>query len=346
MTVVFRKIGLLAFAAALACGAQQRNDVGTKAPQKLPYRVNDPQGLSPPKPQPRQDSQISVLQGDKQLTSDVPSSKIPTEFGRKSSDLKPAIDHPVPQTPNPQKPRHAPVANTEDFVPPNYQRLEQNSPSPAEGLNPLLAVAFVGVGSILGLSGSIFIVKYQLAGRLAARPNGDLLRKKLFAKSTPADNLPPHPVKTNLFQLQSAMRRKLISPDEFRDLRSKYLVPANFSFSLLVPTLLALAYFSIGATNWWAAWVMSAVGSVVTALLTTYALDRRHQFRSEYRTLIVENAQSKPVPNVGAPSERGGEGVSTEEFARALAIMSQIAAAFRPSATGGGTPKPTVENSE
>jgi hypothetical protein len=352
MTVVPRRIGLLAFAAALAYGVQETNGQSTKAHtdsttnQELPYMVESQGNLSAPKPQaPAQVNPSLEPHRPFNVKSDVPSSQIPLEFERKSSDLPPAIDQKIPRTPKiPQVPP-TPIVITHHFVPTDYPKLQLNPPSPEEGLNPILAVAVVGIGGLLGLGGSILIVKHQLAERFAARPNGDPLRSKSINETTPSENSPPL-VKPDVFQLQTALRRKLITTDEVRALRNKYLLSANFSFSLLVPTLLALAYFSIGASSWLVAAMMSATGALVTALLTTYALDRRHQFRSEYRTLIIENSRYKLVPGVVAPAEGASEGVSAEEFARALAIMTQIAAAYRSSPASSGIPKPTAESTE
>jgi len=282
--------------------------------RELPYKVENSGGPSKTEPPAStRTSPIWELHGPTSFKSDVPSSQVPLEFGRETFELPPVDYKKIPKTPKLPRVPPAHGRNSSEFHPPEYPKLRPNQPSPEVGLNPVLVVTVVGMGGLFGLSASIFIVKNQLAGRLAARPNGDRLRSKSFTKGTPSEGLPPPFLKSDVFQLQTAIRRQLISNDEYRALRNKYLLPANFSFSLLVPTLLALAYLSLSAINFWVVWVMSSIGAVVTALLTTYALDRRHQFRSEYRTLIVENLQPKLAPDKVVPTGRATEGVSAEE---------------------------------
>jgi hypothetical protein len=97
------------------------------------------------------------------------------------------------------------------------------------------------------------------------------------------------------FQLQNALRHNLISDREFRELRSKYLIAGNFSFSMLLPLLMMVVLFTAGLSLR-LVFLVPVAAAAFTMLLTTYAVDRRHQFRSEFRAVIVQRWEENNKP--------------------------------------------------
>jgi hypothetical protein len=191
----------------------------------------------------------------------------------------------------------------------------------SSGTSPISAIAIVGVGSLAGLFGSLLILKYRFAKMLANRPNGDVTRSRLFSRKQPPQPWQKATADPGIFQLQGALRSNLISRDEYSDLRSKYLIAGNFGFSMLMPTLLALVLITMNVGQWYEQAAISVAGALVTTLLTTSALDRRHQFRSEYRTTILRN------------STQGRQSVTentwAEELARIAVLLGTLATRLR-----------------
>jgi hypothetical protein len=165
---------------------------------------------------------------------------------------------------------------------------------------PILAVMSTAAGGLLGLMGAVVLVKTGLSRIFLARPHWDYPARKFFSGFSRSQ---PAPEVLSLFQPQTAIESGLISRKQYDALRSEHLVPASFSFSMLMPTLLALVYVTMNVTAEWVLWSAAGVACIVTILLTTFSLDRRHRFRSEYRTLVMQNIADHAPPVVSFRSE-------------------------------------------
>jgi hypothetical protein len=208
-----------------------------------------------------------------------------------------------------------------------------------EGIGPVRAIVFVGVGSLVGLAASVAFLNLRFAKKRATRPYGDLSRLRLQDKDPVSQ--PWQAVEDpTVFQFESALRRKLITQEEFRDLQSKYLIAGNFTFSMLFPMLLALVILTTGTGAWYQWIAVSATGALLTAALTTYAIDQRHQFRSEYRTLIIRNLRQMTGPRLGVSTAPTDEYSSwADDLVEAAIRMVYLAARSRRPATERGREK-------
>lgn len=188
--------------------------------------------------------------------------------------------------------------------------------------SPALAMSVTALGFFVGLVSSVGMLKRRFAQPLEKRPYGD--RSKSASDSTADSSAAwmPEGVKPETFQLQSALRNKLLTEEDYRDLRSKYLVAGNFGFSMLLPIELGLGYLMAGQ-GFFIYLGLSVINVVLTFTLTTYALDRRHQFRAEYRTLIIQNLQPAVTvkESVPAATEEAAPTYSAEDIARAVQLI-------------------------
>jgi nitrogen fixation-related uncharacterized protein len=206
------------------------------------------------------------------------------------------------------------------------------------------ALLFVLGGGLVGFVGSIPILRYRFARQLVSRPNGDVSRSRSDERSETQSWQQPWQTAvedTKVFQFQNALRRNLISREEFRELRNKYLIPGNFAFSILVPISLALVLIAANSAHLYQMVPVSLFSAVLTALLVTYAVDRRHHFRSEYRTLIVQNLATARESNVHDQAPTGDPTSSMQERLVELAFMlAALASSFRPASTSGTEGEP------
>jgi hypothetical protein len=236
-----------------------------------------------------------------------------------------------PQSHVPWEDAKAPVLQTPETTPAPEISISHDGRSAlplTQGSGPLSAVVIVGLGSLAGLLGSVMILKLRFAKPLATRLYGDVAPKGLWRKeplvrswAMYADNL----------QFNTALRKSLISREEFHELRSKYWVAGNFSFSMLVPMFFALVLMTMTADKWDEKLAISVVGTFLTTSLTTYAVDRRHKFRSEYRTLIIQNLKQEPEAQPpGHSTSPPGDAPLARALLRIVVILTNLVARFRP----------------
>jgi len=225
--------------------------------------------------------------------------------------------------------------------------IEPQRPILQEERSPAKAAEIVGTGALLGLYLSFMAIKFVLAPRLASRPFGDRICQRRWLSREPVPeswDRPPN-IEKEAFLFQNALRSNLISRGEYRYLRARYLVTADFIFGMLFPLLLVLIYFAIGEKHDLQILLLS---TLLTTLLTTFAIERRHQFRSRYRSLIVANekarreGEAKASPkSAGSPSGQAASSpeqrVSREELLRIIGQLASVLGenpAVRPEAPG------------
>ena len=269
---------------------------------------------------------------------------VPVPFSKPKDQLKPPIEPKwgeaaVPSIKDASVPESPPLPN-----PYNLKDGKLNLPLRA-GSGPISAVAVVATGAFIGLLGSIWILKLRFSHELYTRPNGDLARAHLFTKNLPYQSWNTSGYDKADFQLQNALRKKLITNEEFRELRTKYLIGGNFSFSMLLPILLALVLITANASEWFEKTLISVVGAVTTTLLTTYAVDRRHQFRAEYRTLILQNLiEHAQLRDQTKPTD--GESSWIERLGKIGNLLMKFAATYRPGSANSSTEESSEEGEE
>jgi len=234
----------------------------------------------------------------------------------KDGDSNIRWEHPLPssgsQKPEPQESVQVPELPNDEEPPPL-----------GGGTSPSWAIAMVGASALIGLFGSLLVLKYRFAREF--RANGDVTRSKLFHKQSGTQSTQPWQKKgvdPGVFQFETALRRELISRAEFRELRSRYVIAGNFCFSMLAPLWLMLILIATGVGQWYQRLAVEIAATLVTMLLTTFALDRRHKFRSEYRTLILQNLKLQSGPNTG----KGDSAFRLDDTGREL--LAQIGIIF------------------
>lgn len=177
----------------------------------------------------------------------------------------------------------------------------------------------------VGFLGSLGLVSGLLRGTMEGRPNSDRVQlgfgqhHNASAESQDAS-----------FQVQNAVRLGYIAPHEYRELRAKYVLPADFAFSMLLPLSLALIYIALTSDGILNGFLIGLTAAAVTTLLISFALDRRHKYRSEYRTVISENRRpgekSKRTPPLEEPQAHSPSGTPTSQpmTPELAALMAQI----------------------
>jgi hypothetical protein len=219
-----------------------------------------------------------------------------------------------------------------------------DSPTPESGLSALNAVLFNVAGTFVGLAASLVVLKYSLAKRFESRPFGDRVRKTFLAGQDNSTSWVPENLHIETFQFETAVRDELITPTEYRNLRSKYLVSGNFGFSMLIPVVLGNVYLTIGM-GFWMALATSSVVAGLTTVLIVYAVDRRHEFRSQYRTLIIQNLKRRPTENIDHVEPKVQNlRFSTDDIVRALEVLIRLSSTWRPQSPGTSTERPPEES--
>lgn len=217
------------------------------------------------------------------------------------------------------------------------------APSLDSGFGLLPAILVIAAGVVVGFAMSMVVLKYGLAKKFCSRPFGDHVKKKYFTREENSSSWLPENLSIKTFQLETAVRNKLITPTEYTNLRSNYLVSGNFGFSMLIPVVLGAVCLTVG-TDSSMALAISAVVAIMTAVLTVYALDRRHEFRSRYRTLIIQN-----VERSGGKGSRQGEpsGADTTfsvgDMARVIGALIRLSPMQSSQSEGTPTESPSEE---
>jgi hypothetical protein len=90
--------------------------------------------------------------------------------------------------------------------------------------------------------------------------------------------------------------------------------------------------------------VIFAVVAILTTVLIVYAVDRRHEFRSQYRTLIIQNLKRRPTEDFEhVKSKVENVGFSAEDVVRALGVLIRLSSIWRPQSADASTEPPTGE---
>lgn len=297
---------------AFSSNAQERQKLkaAEHAPDQvvLPYKVEPQKVPIPTKPSPPKEP-ASTTTDTRLLPDPAPDSrrdmppKLPAGAEPTQGSPSPNSSHvwphliPIPKTTKPIEVTDVPIpppkaSQPDESAPPDPR--PANPSEPFEPLGETLAYSLVGIGlcTLTGFVISFFLLKLTFSQTYGSRPNSDAPRAKPQDTIDQSNTTRPSARKAmpdpGVFQTQTALREKLISADEYRELKSRYLTASDLSFSMLLPSLLLMIYFALSARTWAPWWIYPSV-TVVTAFLTTFALDRRHKYQSEYRTLILRN---------------------------------------------------------
>jgi len=213
-----------------------------------------------------------------------PPDRIKNPWSQQTNDEVPDASELGPNSSGPNAGKENKKNPTIPAEPPENNGQEQGRADPG------VIAACVAWGSVSGLIAGPWLVWRKFRHGIAGRPYGDVSRGiRVSQSSRPWLRGIADPT---IFQPELALRDKLISQDELRSLRSRYLVTGNFSFSMILPTLLGIYLASVNtfsggrvASLMRFEWTM-LVSFLVSTFLSSYALDQRHKFRAEYRLVV------------------------------------------------------------
>ena len=356
MACCFHRVGPLLFAITLVCVAEQ-NASQDHTNQSKPAAVNSskthgqyiiedqPERCVPPK------ECASPPPAEPSSKAKAGTSVEPSENGEKQETF---ASEPIPVPKNERVPSPKKIEASKSNVPwekraaintqppprPPYLDHElkdgETGPPVGPGSDAFSGFLVVFGGGLIGFIGSVPILRNRFASPLLTRPNGDVSHSSFDEKSR-SQPWQKAVKDTKIFQLQNALRQNLISREEFRELRNKYLISGNFAFSMLVPISFGLVLLTTNSGHWYESVGVSIFSALITVLLVTYAVDRRHQFRSEYRSVIIQNLTDSSQHD-GRDREAAAEGRTSwvvEQLVQIATILAILVANLRTGSTSG-----------